>query len=301
MYNNRNRLLYFKKCRIGALSWLLVSLLGVFLLPSGLLAAAITPEYIIDLVNRERDTRGLAPLVFNGQLISAARDKARSVFANQVFAHDLDGRKFSAWIKDAGYRYTYVGENLALDFTTSEGAMKAWMASPSHEKNVLNPLFSETGIAVLNGDFKNGPTTLIVQIFGSPAAATGLTVPLNSTDDRNSAIIKPADKNADTEEKNITAPVYPSNGRPPGIVLSSPAFIIGNDQDPWGRGTGYAKYRFRAKNIAEQIFQQAGGIFGENSNGNYMSLMSVLILCLLIMSTRDRPYSRLAPSENKAE
>ncbi len=157
-----------KKLQKQIIFSLLIILIGIFLLPNTAYLSGITSEKIIELTNKERQKRNLPPLTVNQLLTKAAYQKANDIFKFQSFQHNINGRKFSSWIKNAGYEYIYVGENLAIDFVTSEGIIDAWLKSPSHRKNILNAEFKEIGVAVLNGKFNNHQTTLVVQIFGSP-------------------------------------------------------------------------------------------------------------------------------------
>ncbi len=70
------------------------------------------------------------------------------------------------FIESAGYNYQLAGENLAMDFSTNEGVNRAWLNSPSHAKNILNPDFKNIGVAVIEGQLEGHETTLIVQMFG---------------------------------------------------------------------------------------------------------------------------------------
>lgn len=141
-------------------------ILGIFLLPKNAYLSSITPDNIISLTNAERQKAGLNPVRLNSQLTAAAEKKAQAIYENQVFAHNINNRKFSEWVKEASYDYAYVGENLAINFMTSEGVVAAWMASPTHRKNVINENFDEIGLAVLDGKFENSDSIIIVQIFG---------------------------------------------------------------------------------------------------------------------------------------
>lgn len=153
--------------------WLSLSgiLVGIFLLPQIAYLASITPDNLINLTNQERLAVGLNTLTNNEILARAAEAKGQAILDEQTFSHTINDKRFSAWVRDAGYNYAYVGENLALDFNTSEGVMAAWNASPLHKKNLLNSYYQEIGIAVLEGKFQGQDTQLVVQIFGAPASA----------------------------------------------------------------------------------------------------------------------------------
>lgn len=161
---------------------LLGMLIGIFLLPNLAYLAAITPENLIELTNRERQDAGLNSLTANQLLTQAALAKSKTILESQTFKHNINDKKFSSWIRDAGYNYSYAGENLAIDFVTSEGVMEAWKNSYLHKKNILSPYYREVGIAAINGKFQGQDTTVVVQIFGSPAISSVQTLPQNIED-----------------------------------------------------------------------------------------------------------------------
>jgi len=153
---------------------LIFVILGIFLLPKLAFLSSITEQNIISATNKERVGLSIPALSTNELLTKAAYAKAKAIIESQTFQHDIGDRRFSSWVKDVDYKYTYIGENLALDFTTSEGAIKAWLNSPSHKKNLLNDKFKEIGVAVVEHRFQGKNTTIIVQIFGTPV------MPLNN-------------------------------------------------------------------------------------------------------------------------
>ncbi|MEI6596799.1 MAG: CAP domain-containing protein [bacterium] len=159
--------------------------MGIFLLPNLAYLSAITPEEIIALTNKEREAAGLNTLIANQLLTQAAILKGKAILESQTFSHAIDDKKFSSWIRDAGYDYSYVGENLAIDFVASESIMEAWKNSPSHKKNLLSPYYKEIGISTIDGKFQGQNTTIVVQIFGSPAVNS--TQPLSPDSGLNSA------------------------------------------------------------------------------------------------------------------
>jgi hypothetical protein len=150
---------------------LLFVILGIFLLPKLAFLSSITNKNIIDLTNKERINLGIPALNNNELLNKAAMAKGESIIKSQTFQHDIGDKKFSSWIKEVDYKYAYVGENLAIDFTSSEGAIKAWLNSPSHKKNLLNNKFKEIGVAVVEGNFQGKNTIIVVQIFGTTMAS----------------------------------------------------------------------------------------------------------------------------------
>jgi len=143
-------------------------LVGIFYFPTSVKASSLDTDKLIDLTNTLRTQNSLPYLQYNEKLALAARAKAEAIMQSGQFAHDFENKKFSSWIKETNYEYSHVGENLAIDFTDSQSVIDAWLASPEHRKNILNPDFTEIGIAVLSGKFQGENTYLVVQIFGHP-------------------------------------------------------------------------------------------------------------------------------------
>lgn len=136
-------------------------------------ASGITSEKMIDLINRSRAEAGVSSLAVNSQLSSAAKAKAEDMFRFQYFDHTSpSGTTPWHWIREAGYEYSYAGENLAIDFVTAEGAHKALMESSSHQRNILNSNYSEIGVAAMSDIFEETKSIIIVEMFGSPREKT---------------------------------------------------------------------------------------------------------------------------------
>lgn len=131
-------------------------------------SSQITPEKIISLTNDERINQGLEQLKTNELLNQAAQQKAGDMFAFDYWAHKSpSGREPWAFLKTVGYNYRVAGENLARDFYKPEEVVRAWMASPTHKENIVNPKFKEIGVAVVDGTLGGLKTTLVVQYFGT--------------------------------------------------------------------------------------------------------------------------------------
>src|SRR3989339_311749 len=153
---------------------------------SSLYSSAITPENIVNLTNQTRDNLDLPKLAVNDLLTQAAAAKAQDMAANNYFAHiSPSGLTPWSWMIQAGYKYKYAGENLAVHFTSAEGVQEGWLASPSHRANIVNKNYSEIGVGVAMGEFEGFPTTFVVQMFGTPVGAvpvvTAVTVPPATT------------------------------------------------------------------------------------------------------------------------
>lgn len=134
------------------------------------LKSEITTSELLEQTNKTRVSYELGPLKLNNKLNDAAYLKGKDMFDNQYWAHvSPDGTQQWKWFNDVEYNYSEAGENLAKNFTTTSSTMTAWMNSPGHKENVLNPGYQEVGFAVLNGDLDGEPTALVVALYGTPA------------------------------------------------------------------------------------------------------------------------------------
>ena len=131
--------------------------------------ADITKTALIDLLNFERKKKGLPPLSENPILDQSAYLKAKDILEKDYFSHfSPEGLSPWYWFKSVGYDYQFAGENLAIGFLDSKEVNDAWMDSPSHRQNILNPNYKEVGIAVLKGEFNGSEVYVVVQHFGTP-------------------------------------------------------------------------------------------------------------------------------------
>ena len=155
-------------------------LIGVKIMAFGVIAltpnsaelSSITANTIISLTNQERVQENLPPLTTNSKLTSAAAQKASDMLAHDYFAHiSPSGVTPWFWMSKVGYTYQVAGENLAIDFTEAEDVVSAWMASPTHRANIVQPDYTETGVAVATGEYLGGTSTVIVHMFGKPSVA----------------------------------------------------------------------------------------------------------------------------------
>ncbi len=131
--------------------------------------SSVTVEEVIEKTNQERLNYGLKPLRANPQLSAAALAKAQDMLDQQYWAHTSpSGKKPWDFIKSANYNYKIAGENLARDFSRTTDMIQAWMASPTHQANILNAQYEEIGIAIVHGRLEGFDTALVVQMFATP-------------------------------------------------------------------------------------------------------------------------------------
>lgn len=119
-------------------------------------------QQMLDLVNKERTQRGLAPLKANLELTKLARLKAQDMIDKNYFSHQSPtyGSPFDM-MNRFGVSYRTAGENIAGNSSVG-AAHTALMNSAGHRANILNTAYTEVGIGIVKG----GPYgEMFVQMF----------------------------------------------------------------------------------------------------------------------------------------
>src|SRR3989344_4192131 len=157
-------LIMFSQVLITMFSRIIPGVLGI--------ATSITAEELINLTNSKRAEAGLSMLTVNPVLSQAAQAKGADMVAKNYWAHTSpDGLTPWTFFKQADYKYLYAGENLARDFSDSSSVVNAWINSSTHRENIMSNRYKEIGIAVIHDTFQGQPTTLVVQLFGTPVGS----------------------------------------------------------------------------------------------------------------------------------
>jgi len=117
--------------------------------------------------NAERVKVGIPVLKLNEKLDQAATLKVQDMFNNQYWAHiSPSGATPWKWLDAVDYDYSEAGENLAKNYTTVDSVMSAWMNSPEHRGNILQPDYRDIGFAIAMGDLNGSHSTVIVALYG---------------------------------------------------------------------------------------------------------------------------------------
>jgi uncharacterized protein YkwD len=111
------------------------------------------------LLNKKRRQHGLRRLRGNGRLHRAADRHVVDMARRDYFSHtSRSGASFLDRIRRSGYlrrsRNWSVGENIAWGtggLSTPRSIVRAWMRSPGHRANILNPRFREVGVGISFG------------------------------------------------------------------------------------------------------------------------------------------------------
>lgn len=133
---------------------------------------------VLVAVNRFRVAHGLVSLRESSALDHAARQHSAEMGRRGYFGHSsADGtsfwRRIRHFYRARGHSYWSVGENLlwASPSVTAGGAMKMWIASPEHLRNLLTPQWRELGVSAVRvvhapGIYHGRRVTIITTDFG---------------------------------------------------------------------------------------------------------------------------------------
>lgn len=102
-------------------------------------------EQVVTLVNRIRVANGLNKLTTYDKLTEAAQIRAKEIETS--YSHTRpDGTLCFTALDDVGLRTVTAGENIAKGYSTPERVVDAWMNSPGHRANILNPSYTMIGV-----------------------------------------------------------------------------------------------------------------------------------------------------------
>ncbi|PJE98053.1 CAP domain-containing protein [Streptomyces carminius] len=103
---------------------------------------------VVTLVNQERAERGLVRLRTEERLRLSSRAHSRDMAERAFFSHlTPEGVAPDERMSAAGYPYP-AAENIAVLDPNAMAVVVAWMNSPGHRVNILNPLFRAIGVGV---------------------------------------------------------------------------------------------------------------------------------------------------------
>ncbi|HRH23571.1 MAG TPA: CAP domain-containing protein [Candidatus Magasanikbacteria bacterium] len=127
-------------------------------------------ERVIDLTNEIRAREGIPLLEYSERLAQSSLHKALDMTEQQYFEHvSPQGKRLRDFLKDVGYAYSIAGENLAVGFSSPESMVEAWVESPTHYANLIDPDFNDIGIGSSVGMYGNNIAVYVAQHFGHPS------------------------------------------------------------------------------------------------------------------------------------
>lgn len=116
-------------------------------------------------VNRFRAANGLPGLSVDGRLMQAARIQAEAMAASDSLSHNAGGR-LPGRVSAAGYYWATTAENIGRGYADYEAAMRGWIGSPGHRRNLLNPNIVHIGFAGARS--ADGGRNYWAQVFAAP-------------------------------------------------------------------------------------------------------------------------------------
>ncbi|CAG8732531.1 14342_t:CDS:2, partial [Funneliformis caledonium] len=120
---------------------------------------AFDSKKVRDLVNEARRNAkvGTLEITLDGRLMQAAQSQADYMASIKKMTHDNPAGDFEKRIRDAGYNPSMSAENVAFG-----PGKRMWMNSPGHRQNILNPDYTNMGVAF-------GGDKYWSQVFARPA------------------------------------------------------------------------------------------------------------------------------------
>jgi hypothetical protein len=143
---------------------------------------------IFSLTNQDREVHGLPALQWSAALAGSAEAHDRIMARQSELSHHYPGEpNLLARAKQAGVHFRTLAENIASGWS-AEQIDTAWMHSPPHRRNILDPRLNALGVAVV----QRGSRLYAVEDF----AATADALNLRQVEERVRALLRKADVDA---------------------------------------------------------------------------------------------------------
>lgn len=130
-----------------------------------------TERLIVDAINQQRSSHGLAAVGGSRGLSRAANFHSSQMLAHNFFAHESrDGSPFDNRVRRFT-RHRALGETLAMHSggcgSGSAGRfVQMWMNSPGHRAILLSSGFGRVGVGKRAGDLGSGRSCVVTADFG---------------------------------------------------------------------------------------------------------------------------------------
>ncbi len=127
---------------------------------------ATSQSSMIFQVNVQRAGSGLPPLAWCPALGRASIAHSDDQAVHNTMTHTgSDGSDLSTRMARAGYNgWNTIGENVAAGYPSDSAVLYAWMMSPGHAANILNPSYTHMGSGYA---YSRDGTRYWTQDFGS--------------------------------------------------------------------------------------------------------------------------------------
>ncbi|TDD33792.1 CAP domain-containing protein [Nonomuraea terrae] len=117
----------------------------------GVRVLATMARRVVSLTNAARSRHGCRPLRVDDGLMRSARTHAVEMARTGLLSHNSpDGA--SPWVRmeRAGYGWG-AAENIGAGYNSPEEALRGWMDTPDHRRNILNCGLKAIGVGVASG------------------------------------------------------------------------------------------------------------------------------------------------------
>jgi uncharacterized protein YkwD len=140
--------------------------LGPAPVAAGSLAPSDDEKLLLDLVNVERTSRNLKPLVWDAHLTRMARLHDSDMKASHRISHysSRDSADLTTRLTRISYSAREAAENVAFDANVVK-AHRALMQSPGHRRNILDPGLENVGLAIMT---RQDRWIYVVEDFATP-------------------------------------------------------------------------------------------------------------------------------------
>ena len=122
---------------------------------SGIYKSYSNVESIIEPINKVRTSgimcgneyyKAVQPVIWNEKLAEASLQHSLDMAKNGFLSHKgADGSDLGQRLLNVGYRWSLHGENIGQGYQSPEEALRSWLKSKVHCKNIMNPEFKEAG------------------------------------------------------------------------------------------------------------------------------------------------------------
>jgi len=134
-------------------------------------------QQVLALVNQARSQsrkcgrtsfEAAPPLTFSAMLNRAALIHSQDMSTKNFFEHEgSDGSMVGARTTRVGYAWRGVAENIAIGAEDAESVVRGWIDSPGHCANIMDPRYTEMGIAYV-ANIKSEAGIYWTQVFARP-------------------------------------------------------------------------------------------------------------------------------------
>ena len=127
-------------------------------------STATMEDELLQALKAERVASHLPPVRLSPELVALAREHSAEMARRNVLSHEsASGKSYAQRLTDAGVGFVASGENVGRGNTfLTKLIHQAFMDSPAHRENILNPEFDSVGIGVA---IRNGDTYLVTMDF----------------------------------------------------------------------------------------------------------------------------------------